>query len=780
MREVAIHISSRLLCFTSILLVLFICIAHETKAQQDGLYSQFMFNKVVVNSATAGIDDGLNAVLLYKRQWASMPGAPRGYSFSVDGPWANKLINGLGVGLHLVGDRFGPNSNTGFFGSISYLLNLGSTYKLSLGVKGGVKSYSINWARIEYASGYKGGDFYSHSTSVPTVGLGFHLASKRWHIGLATDNLTKPALNLQKSGTTLYGTLYGVTTIYTGYRWSVNDKLDIEPYLMMKDALNDNTDVKIGANITFNKFWVGGAIHSVGVDILAGVNVNDHFMLGMAFTGSTSDISASTGGSYEIILAYNIKRKESEVVLHLVAEDGAVIMIAKKGKSDYFYFEQLPDQSSFIFKMESDDPELLKLTKEVEVRYKNSKGEEVIITVSKDKDEFFRYTFLPPIEEEKLFAVNQDGDTVGVALRNSEGYFIFEYLPNDQNLIFVQSDNIVDVAMVMMIFINDKSIQLRKGEDKFFRFEELPPEIVILYLIGEDGDTLSSGGLNLDGFFVFEKLPVDQSYIFFLNARDLDLIDEVQILSLDEQGNKTILTLAKGEDKFFRFQQLDLEETRLYLINDKGDTLMSTTRNLDGFFVFEKLPVDQNFLFLLDGVEIELIEDILILTKDAKGVEQVITASKKNGNLFRYESLPSSTILIPGLLEPDEVAFILNTNDQRVLRTTYESLKFNTGEAIIALESYAYLEALGKMLIINKDWRIILSGFTDNVGGDNYNLLLSKQRAETVKRALVKRGVPIKRIRVKFFGETHPLESNDTEQGRQKNRRVEMRIVKVK
>ncbi|MBL4658442.1 MAG: OmpA family protein, partial [Flavobacteriales bacterium] len=55
-----------------------------------------------------------------------------------------------------------------------------------------------------------------------------------------------------------------------------------------------------------------------------------------------------------------------------------------------------------------------------------------------------------------------------------------------------------------------------------------------------------------------------------------------------------------------------------------------------------------------------------------------------------------------------------------------------------------------------------------------------KQRAETVKRALVKREVPPKQVRVKFYGESHPLESNDTEEGRQKNRRVEMRIVKVR
>ena len=749
-------------------------------AQQDAVYNQYMFNDVVVNPAKAGLENKLSAVLLYKKQWSAVPGAPQGQSFSLDGPLSNKMFKDkLGVGIHFVGDQFGPNKNTGFFGSVSYKLKLGKNM-LALGVRGGIKNYSINWGQIEYASGYQAGGDYRNQASTPTLGLGGHFYSKKFHLGLVLDNVTEPALLLHRLGTSPYGALYNTILLTTGYDFRVNDKLDIETSILLKEGPAARGDFRATGNFLYlKKYWIGLGLTEAGAAVLFGARIGENFMVGVAFSSAASGLNGALGRANEIILGYDLKRKEPEVKLHLVAEDGSVIMVAKNNK-EYFTFEELPDQSSYLFKMESDNAELLEMTKEVEVRYKNADGEEVVITVTKDNDEFFRYTFLPPLKEEQLFAINADGDTVGVATKNSEGYFIFEYLPNDQNLIFIQSEDVDDVDMVLTVFINDKQVNLTKGEDRFFRFKELPPEVITLYLLGDNGDTLGSGTLNEDGFFVFEKLPIDQNYLFYLDARDLDLIDEVQILQMDKHGKKEVLTLSKSDDKFFRFQYLDHEESRLYLIGQNGDTLMSTLRNSDGFFVFGQLPIDQSFLFMLDGEEAELIDDLLILTKDKSGNEKLITAAKDEGNMFRYQSLPSSVTSIPGLLEEGEVAFILNTRDDRILRTTYESLKFNTGEAIITLESYSYLEALSKMLIVNDEWRIILSGFTDDVGADNYNLLLSKQRAETVKRALVKRGVIASQIRVKFFGESHPLAANSTEEGRQKNRRVEMRIVKVR
>jgi outer membrane protein OmpA-like peptidoglycan-associated protein len=75
------------------------------------------------------------------------------------------------------------------------------------------------------------------------------------------------------------------------------------------------------------------------------------------------------------------------------------------------------------------------------------------------------------------------------------------------------------------------------------------------------------------------------------------------------------------------------------------------------------------------------------------------------------------------------------------------------------------------------NWNLVLDGHTDNVGDEDANLLLSKNRVEAVKSYLISKGISENRIKVNYFGETKPIADNNTSEGRQKNRRVEFKIV---
>jgi outer membrane protein OmpA-like peptidoglycan-associated protein len=114
---------------------------------------------------------------------------------------------------------------------------------------------------------------------------------------------------------------------------------------------------------------------------------------------------------------------------------------------------------------------------------------------------------------------------------------------------------------------------------------------------------------------------------------------------------------------------------------------------------------------------------------------------------------------------------------QEILNTAFENLEFNTGNAIIKDVSFASLNDLAALLIKKKDWKLQIAGHTDNVGDAQKNLVLSKQRSEAVKAYLVSKGVEASRLNALFFGETQPIATNDTAEGRQKNRRVEMTVV---
>jgi outer membrane protein OmpA-like peptidoglycan-associated protein len=79
----------------------------------------------------------------------------------------------------------------------------------------------------------------------------------------------------------------------------------------------------------------------------------------------------------------------------------------------------------------------------------------------------------------------------------------------------------------------------------------------------------------------------------------------------------------------------------------------------------------------------------------------------------------------------------------------------------------------------NPGIKIEIGGHTDDKGSDDYNLTLSEGRAQSVKDYLIEKGIAADRMTAKGYGETEPISSNATDQGRAENRRVEFTILAV-
>ncbi len=109
---------------------------------------------------------------------------------------------------------------------------------------------------------------------------------------------------------------------------------------------------------------------------------------------------------------------------------------------------------------------------------------------------------------------------------------------------------------------------------------------------------------------------------------------------------------------------------------------------------------------------------------------------------------------------------------------TLENVYFDFGKSEIKVESYPELDKIVRLMFDNPGIRIEISAHTDNVGTDDYNMLLSQARAESVLNYIVSNGIPESRLTAKGFGSSKPVADNNTEQGRQKNRRVEFKIIK--
>ncbi len=111
-------------------------------------------------------------------------------------------------------------------------------------------------------------------------------------------------------------------------------------------------------------------------------------------------------------------------------------------------------------------------------------------------------------------------------------------------------------------------------------------------------------------------------------------------------------------------------------------------------------------------------------------------------------------------------------------RYTLDNVYFETGKADIKPASFKYIDEMAEYLKLKTSMVIEISGHTDNVGKPEANLTLSQERANAVRNYLIKKGIAPDRIVAKGYGDTQPISSNDTDAGKQKNRRTEVRIIK--
>ena len=116
--------------------------------------------------------------------------------------------------------------------------------------------------------------------------------------------------------------------------------------------------------------------------------------------------------------------------------------------------------------------------------------------------------------------------------------------------------------------------------------------------------------------------------------------------------------------------------------------------------------------------------------------------------------------------------------ESKILKDAYDNLQFEFNKDVIKPSSYPFLDEVVSVLSEQPNWSLKLEGYTDNVGKEDYNLKLSKKRAEAVKKYIESKGIMPSRITAEGFGSSKPIADNKTEAGREKNRRVEFKIVK--
>lgn len=109
---------------------------------------------------------------------------------------------------------------------------------------------------------------------------------------------------------------------------------------------------------------------------------------------------------------------------------------------------------------------------------------------------------------------------------------------------------------------------------------------------------------------------------------------------------------------------------------------------------------------------------------------------------------------------------------------TFENITFASNDSTISEGSYPDLLKIVQMMQDQERIKIEISSHTDAIGDEEKNLLLSKSRAAAIRSYLISKGIAPDRLTIQWFGESRPVASNETAEGRRKNRRVEIKIMR--
>jgi len=106
-----------------------------------------------------------------------------------------------------------------------------------------------------------------------------------------------------------------------------------------------------------------------------------------------------------------------------------------------------------------------------------------------------------------------------------------------------------------------------------------------------------------------------------------------------------------------------------------------------------------------------------------------------------------------------------------------QGVTFEFNQARLTANAKTILDGVADALTARAEIRVEVGGHTDSRGSDSYNQKLSENRAQSVMQYLIGKGIDAGRMSAKGYGESHPVADNETDDGRELNRRVELKIV---
>jgi type IX secretion system PorP/SprF family membrane protein len=276
----------------------------ELKAQQDMMFSQYMFNMLSVNPAYAGSRDVISLTSLYRRQWVNVEGAPRIMTFTADAPFKNEK---MGIGLQAFSDRVGEFSTTGVFASGAYRLRL-KKGMLAMGLQAGFYQFKADLTGVQLSrdNSYDQAFATNVSKTLPNFGTGAYYNSDRYYIGVSLPHIVNNKLFKKSDTVVSTAKLSRHVFIIGGYVFPLSVDVKLKMSTLIKFVPGAPVQADLNGNVWFfDKLAVGLSYRTSGALVgMLEVQATPQFRFGYSYDGNLGKSRKSLRGSHEIMVRY--------------------------------------------------------------------------------------------------------------------------------------------------------------------------------------------------------------------------------------------------------------------------------------------------------------------------------------------------------------------------------------------------------------------------------------------------------------------------------------------
>jgi type IX secretion system PorP/SprF family membrane protein len=275
-----------------------------SQAQQDPMYTHYMYNTLMVNPAYAGSRDALTITALHRSQWVNFKGAPIIESLTLHAPLKNEH---LGVGLSVLNDKIGTFNRTSLFADFAYRMNLTRKSKLALGLSAGASIFQANLSSLQLNQ-QSDPTFQNNINNrvTPNFGFGAYYSREHFYAGVSVPYLLQNSYQPNVSNSE--GTEQRTYFFIAGGVINITDNLAFKPTTFIKATPASPIQADVTASFIIMKKLLVGAMFRTGdaAGALVGLNITNQLHVGYSFDWSYGlKTRTYNQGSHEILLRYD-------------------------------------------------------------------------------------------------------------------------------------------------------------------------------------------------------------------------------------------------------------------------------------------------------------------------------------------------------------------------------------------------------------------------------------------------------------------------------------------